>query len=103
MKAETVGPRLWLICVAAPVSELDPEGRASKMNRMKTLMTLSAILVASIFAAALTPQTFAQETNTPPGAATSPVAAPAGQPNPQELLKQMIEMSTPNENHQLHP
>ena len=68
---------------------------------MKTLMTLSAILVASIFAAALTPQTFAQETNTPPSAATSPVAAPAGQPNPQEMMKQMMEMSKLNENHKV--
>jgi len=68
---------------------------------MKTLMTLSAILVASIFAAALTPQTLAQETNTPPSAATSPVAAPAGQPNPQEMMKQMMEMSKLNENHKV--
>ena len=36
-----------------------------------------------------------------PATATSAAAAPAGQPNPQEMMKQMMEMSKLNENHKL--
>jgi uncharacterized protein DUF1579 len=71
------------------------------MDGMKTLMTLSAIVVATIVAAALTHQMFAQATSTLPSAATSPATAATGQPNPEEMMKQMMELSRLNENHKL--
>jgi hypothetical protein len=70
---------------------------------MKILTTLFAILSATILGAFLTPGVLAQATNpaTSPSAATSPAAAPPGQMNEAEMMKQAIELSKPNENHKL--
>jgi hypothetical protein len=68
---------------------------------MKTLTTLFAVLFAIIFVAASTSQVFGQEKVASPSVATSPVAAPpaAGQPNMEEMMKQMTELMKLNENH----
>jgi hypothetical protein len=71
---------------------------------MKTLTTLFAVLCATIFVAVYTPHVFGQETAASPSVATSPVAAPnaaGGQPNVDDMMKQMMEMSKLNENHKL--
>jgi hypothetical protein len=56
-------------------------------------------------AALIAVPSFAQETATSPAAssavATSPVAAPSGQPNEAEMMKQMMELSKLNENHKI--
>ena len=58
-----------------------------------------------MFATLIALPSFAQSPAASPGMATSPTAAaasaPGGQPNPQEMMKQMIEMSKLNENHKL--
>lgn len=69
---------------------------------MKTFTSLITILVAMLIA---TPS-FAQTTASSPAVGMSPAtatsaAAPPGQPNPQEMMKQMMEMSKLNENHKL--
>jgi len=69
---------------------------------MKIFMSLITILFATLIATSL----FAQNPNSAPAGASSPPsaaqpAAPAGQPNPQEMMKQMSEMSKLNENHKL--
>src|SRR6266404_8672624 len=70
---------------------------------MKTFMPLITILFATLIAI----PSFAQSPAVSPAVATSPAAAagtvtaPGGQPNPQEMMKQMIEMSKLNENHKL--
>jgi Protein of unknown function (DUF1579) len=71
-----------------------------KMRTMKTFTSLAAILFATVIATSLV----AQSPATSPAAATSPpaaVSAPGGQPNPQEMMKQMMEMAKLNENHKL--
>ena len=70
------------------------------MPVMKTFTSLIAILFASFFAIS----SFAQTSATSPALATSPpdaVSAPGGQPNPQEMMKQMMEFAKLNENHKL--
>ena len=67
---------------------------------MKTFVSLITILFATLIA---TPS-FAQSPAEPPTGATSPgagMSAPTGQPNPQEMMKQMMEMSKLNENHKV--
>ncbi len=68
---------------------------------MKTFTPLVIILFAIVIASPL----FAQSPATSPATATGSTAAqPAtatGQPNPQEMMKQMMEMSKLNENHKL--
>ena len=64
---------------------------------MKTNITFRAILVATCIAL----PSFAQSPAESPAAASSPMTAPAGQLNPQEMMKQMMEMATLNENHKL--
>jgi Protein of unknown function (DUF1579) len=69
---------------------------------MKSLISLITIGFATFIATS----SFAQREPTSPATASSPVtasqAAPAtGQPNPQEMMKQMMEMSKLNDNHKL--
>jgi hypothetical protein len=67
---------------------------------MKTFISLLTIVFATLIAF----PSFAQSPATSPAAATSSagaVSAPGGQPNPQEMMKQMIELSKLNENHKL--
>jgi hypothetical protein len=64
------------------------------MNIVKTLL-------ATVFAIALAIPTFAQETTSSSSAASPAAAAPSGQPNPAEMMKQMMEMGKTNENHKL--
>jgi hypothetical protein len=68
---------------------------------MKTFISLITILFATVIATS----SFAQSTATSPATESAPGAAqPAtatGQPNPQEMMKQMIELSKLNENHKL--
>ena len=68
---------------------------------MKTFTSLITILFAIVIATSSFAQTPA---TSPPDAATQSAAQPAsaaGQPNPQEMMKQMMEMSKLNENHKL--
>src|SRR4030095_9819310 len=71
------------------------------MRIMKTFTSLIIILFAVLIA---TPS-FAQSPATSPATATGSTAAqPAtatGQPNPEEMMKQMMDMSKLNENHKL--
>src|ERR1700757_3999244 len=70
------------------------------MAAMKTFTSLITILFAALIAA----PSFAQTPGTSPAIGTAPVgaaAAPTGQPNPEEMMKQMMEMSKLNENHKL--
>ena len=71
------------------------------MRIMKTFTLLITIL----FAALIATPSFAQSPATSPATATGSTAAqPAtatGQPNPEEMMKQMMEMSKLNENHKL--
>jgi hypothetical protein len=64
-----------------------------------------ASLITILFAILLAISSFAQSPATSPATASAPSAAqPAtatGEPNPQEMMKQMIEMSKLNENHKL--
>ena len=67
---------------------------------MKTFTPLITI----VFAALIATPSFAQTSGTSPAIGTAPVGAataPTGQPNPQEMMKQMMEMSKLNENHKL--
>ncbi len=67
---------------------------------MKAFTFLATILFATSFAIS----SFAQSPATSPAVATSPAAAMSAAgapPNPQEMMKQMMEMSKLNENHKL--
>jgi hypothetical protein len=68
---------------------------------MKIFMPLITILFATLIA----PPSFAQTTASSPVTASSPgaaqPAAPGGQPNMQEMMTQMMELSKLNENHKL--
>jgi Protein of unknown function (DUF1579) len=70
------------------------------MPAMKTFTSLITIVFAFLIAA----PSFAQTPGTSPAIGTAPVGAataPTGQPNPEEMMKQMMEMSKLNENHKL--
>ena len=67
---------------------------------MKTYISFITIVFAGLIAMPL----FAQTSGTSPAVGTAPVGAataPSGQPNPQEMMKQMMQMSKLNENHKL--
>jgi len=64
---------------------------------MKTVISLITILFATFIATS----SFAQTPSESPAAGTSAVTTATGQPNPQEMMKQMMEMSKLNENHKL--
>jgi len=66
---------------------------------MKIFISSISIMFATLIALPSFPQSPAES----PAVATSPAAASAtgGQPNPQEMMKQMIELSKLNENHKL--
>jgi hypothetical protein len=67
---------------------------------MKLFTSLLAILSATVIATT----SFSQTPATSPGVGSSPaapVSASGGQPNPQEMMKQMMEMSKLNENHKM--
>jgi len=72
-----------------------------KMRLMKTFTSFITILFATMIATS----SFAQSPATSPAAADALTATQAtsatGQPNPQEMMKQMVEMSKLNENHKL--
>jgi Protein of unknown function (DUF1579) len=70
------------------------------MHFMKTHMSFITI----VFAGLIAMPSFAQTSGTSPAVGTAPVGAaiaPVGQPNPQEMMKQMVEMGKLNENHKL--
>src|SRR5215469_9189724 len=70
------------------------------MRFMKTHMSFITI----VFAGLIAMPSFAQTSGTSPAMGTAPVGAataPSGQPNPQEMMKQMMEMGKLNENHKL--
>src|SRR4029077_16128018 len=69
---------------------------------MKTFLSL----LTSVFAMVIAASSFAQSPSTSPPAASSlsaaqPASATGQPPNPQEMMKQMMEMSKLNENHKL--
>lgn len=63
-------------------------------------MKTSLIITVFIAATSLAVSSFAQQTSTSPAGGTG-ASAPAGQPNPEEMMKQMMELSKLNENHKL--
>jgi hypothetical protein len=68
-------------------------------------MKIFSSLITILFATLLATPSFTQSPATSPATASAPSAAQpvtaTGQPNPQEMMKQMIEMSKLNENHKL--
>src|SRR5439155_23868176 len=68
---------------------------------MKTLQTILILLASALTAISSSAQDEAAPPGTSPAVTTSPVAAPSGQPNEAEMMKQMMEMSKLNENHKL--
>src|SRR6266480_3289407 len=68
---------------------------------MKTLQTILILLASALTAISSFAQDEAASPGTSPAVTTSPVAAPSGQPNEAEMMKQMMEMSKLNENHKL--
>jgi hypothetical protein len=86
---------LFLIAWQPPVT-------TGKMADMKTFMSLVTIL----FAALIATSSFTQSPATSPATASTASdagqpAASGGQPNPQDMMKQMMELSKLNENHKL--
>ncbi len=73
------------------------------MNTLTTslLRKLTVLLAAALITIPCIAQ--GQETSPPASAAvtTSPVAAPSGQPNEAEMMKQMMELAKLNENHKM--
>jgi hypothetical protein len=64
-------------------------------------MKIPTALITILFATLIATPSFAQTTASSPAAATSSAAAPSGQPDPQEMMKQMMELAKLNENHKL--
>jgi Protein of unknown function (DUF1579) len=64
---------------------------------MKIFMSLITVLFGTLIASS----SFGQSPGESPAAATGSAAAPTGQPNPQEMMKQVTELSKLNENHKL--
>src|SRR4029077_3483948 len=64
-------------------------------------MKIPTLLVTILSATLIAAPSFAQTSGESPAAATSSAAAPSGQSNTQEMMKQMMEMSKLNENHKL--
>jgi hypothetical protein len=72
------------------------------MSDMKTITVLATIMFAAVIATSAFAQTPATSPATVSGAAAAQPAAGTGQPpNPQEMMKQMMEMSKLNENHKM--
>ena len=74
---------------------------AGKMPVMKTLIPLITILFATLIATSAFAQSPATSPATASGSITAQSATATGQPNPQEMMKQMMEMSKLNDNHKL--
>ena len=68
---------------------------------MKTFPAILILLASALTAISSFAQDEAASPGTSPAVTTSPVAAPSGQPNEAEMMKQMMEMSKLNENHKL--
>ena len=71
------------------------------MPAMKTVTTLATILFAALFAISSFAQTPATSPATATGSSSTEAATATGQQNPQEMMKQMMELSKLNENHKL--
>jgi hypothetical protein len=64
-------------------------------------MKISTALITILLATLIATSSFAQTSASSPAAATSPAAVSSGQPDQQEMMKQMMELSKLNENHKL--
>ena len=64
-------------------------------------MKIPTALITIPFAILIATPSFAQTSGESPAGATSSAAVPSGQPNMQEMMKQMMEMSKLNENHKV--
>lgn len=64
-------------------------------------MKIPTALITFLFAILIAAPSFAQTSGGSPAGTTSSAAAPSGQPNPQEMMKQMMEYAKLNENHKL--
>jgi len=71
------------------------------MRTMKTFTSFITILFATLIAIPSFAQTPATSPATASGASAAQPADATGQPNPQEMMKQMMELSKLNENHKL--
>jgi hypothetical protein len=71
------------------------------MPAMKTITPLPTIVFAALFATSSFAQSPATSPATATGSTSTESASATGQPNPQEMMKQMMEMSKLNENHKL--
>src|SRR5262245_35747636 len=71
------------------------------MRIMKTFTPLITILFATLVAIPSFAQSSATSPATASGASAAQPATATGQPNPQEMMKQMMELSKQNENHKL--
>lgn len=71
------------------------------MRTMKTFTSFITILFATLIAIPSFAQTSATSPATASGATAAQPATATGQPNPQEMMKQMMELSKLNENHKL--
>ncbi len=71
------------------------------MRTMKTFTSFITILFATLIATPSFAQTPATSPATASGASAAQPANATGQPNPQEMMKQMMELSKLNENHKL--
>ncbi|PYJ33198.1 MAG: hypothetical protein DME79_06910 [Verrucomicrobia bacterium] len=75
--------------------------RRGRMRTMKTFTSFITILFATLIAIPSFAQTPATSPATASGASAAQPANATGQPNPQEMMKQMMELSKLNENHKL--
>src|SRR5437868_9764510 len=73
--------------------------RRGRMRTMKTFTSFITILFATLIAIPSFAQTPATSPATASGASAAQPANATGQPNPQEMMKQMMELSKLNENH----
>jgi hypothetical protein len=93
------------LSLAACHRPVTPELYAKADHWQNPPMKILTSLITVLFAALIATPSFAQTTSTSPtGASSSSAAQPAtsgGQPNQQEMMKQMMEMSKLNENHKL--
>jgi hypothetical protein len=93
-----------LYCLVFPdsFSHLSPVTDYWQHAAMKTFTSVITILFATLLATSLFAQTPATSPATAIGSASTQPATATGQPpNPQEMMKQMMEMSKLNENHKL--
>ena len=64
-------------------------------------MKISTALITILLATLVATSSFAQTSASSPAAVTSPAAVSSGQPDQQEMMKQIMELSKLNENHKL--